>query len=155
MRKKEREIKDPQTVEALLYRTRVGRFAAVNGDGFPVIKPVNFLFRDGKIYFHSSMEGEKAAAIRGENRVCFEIDQPISYKAAGQPCAASYYYRSVIAKGTAVFVDDPHRKIEILKQLVDKYEPGAGDGRMPDHILRQTAVVEIRIEEMTGKELMG
>ncbi len=156
MRKPEREIKDVRTIEALLERAPVGRIATVNGRGFPVIKPVNFLSWDGKIYLHSSMQGEKVADIRGGSRVCFEIDQPIAYKAAqGPPCAATYYYRSVIVKGKATLVSDPQKKTDVLKRLMDKYQPEGYTGAMPEKILNKTAVVEISIEEITGKELLG
>jgi len=37
----------------------IGRIATVNQKGFPVIKPVNFLYLEGKIYLHSSTKGEK------------------------------------------------------------------------------------------------
>jgi nitroimidazol reductase NimA-like FMN-containing flavoprotein (pyridoxamine 5'-phosphate oxidase superfamily) len=102
MRRQERELKNRETIEAMLKQSPVGRMATINRKGFPVIKPVNFLFWDGKVYIHSSKKGEKIGDIRRGSPVCFEIDEPIAYVAASGPaCRASYYYRSLIKIGRA------------------------------------------------------
>ena len=156
MRRGEREIKDRQTIGALLEQSLVGRLATVNSDGFPVIKPVNFLYRDGKVFFHSSKKGEKMRDIRRGSPVCFEVDDPIAYVAAkGTACKASYYYRSVIIKGKARLVNHGAEKMKILEELMEKYQPEGGDGEIADEVLRKTAVVEISIQEITGKENLG
>ena len=156
MRKPEREMKDKETIKALLDRSSVGRIATVNQKGIPVIKPVNFLFLNGRIYIHSSTRGEKIADIRRGSPVCFEIDDPIAYKVArGTPCAAGYYYRSVIAKGRARLVASRGKKLEILERLMEKYQPEGTDGEIPEGILKKTAVIEISIEALTGKEKLG
>lgn len=156
MRKPERELKDKETINGLLERSSVGRIATVNKQGFPVIKPVNFVYWDGEIYIHSSTRGEKIADIRRGSRVCFEIDDPIAYMAAqALSCAAGYYYRSIIAKGKARLVTSQGKKLEVLKRLMEKYQPEADFGRIPERILKKTAVIEIAIEEITGKEKLG
>jgi len=80
--KTERKIEDPEIIEALLERTLVGRIATINRKRFPVIKPINFLYWDGKLYFHSSKKGEKIADIRRGSPVCFEMDHPVAYAVA-------------------------------------------------------------------------
>lgn len=50
MRHPEREMKDRETMAALLKRSPVGRIATVNTGGIPVIKPVNFVYEDGTIF---------------------------------------------------------------------------------------------------------
>jgi len=134
----------------------VGRIATVNRKGFPVIKPVNYLYWDGKIYFHSSMKGEKIRDIRRGSLVCFEVDQPVAYVAAeDSACKANYYYRSVIMKGRAALVNHRVKKLKILERLMEKYQPEGGYVRIPEEILKRTAVVEISIQEITGKEKLG
>ncbi len=156
MRRGERELQDKQTIIALLEHSFVGRIATVNRKGFPVIKPVNFLYRDGKIFFHSSKRGEKMGDIRRGSPVCFEVDDPIAYVAAkGTACKASYYYRSVIIKGKARLVNPQAEKMKILENLMEKYQPEGGYGEIADEVLRKTAVVEISIQEITGKENLG
>ena len=156
MRKKEREIRNRETIDGLLIRSPVGRMATVNRKGFPVIKPVNFLYRDGKIYLHSSKKGEKVKDIRRGSPVCFEVDEPIAYGvAAGPACKASYYYRSVVIKGKALLVKGRNEKLEILGSLMEKYQPEGGYGPISEEILKKTAVIEILIGEITGKENLG
>ena len=156
MRHPERELKDRETIIAMLEKSDVGRIATVNQESFPVIKPVNFLYRDGKIYLHSSKKGEKIKDIRRGSPICFEVDEPIAYVAArGPACTASYYYRSIIIKGRALLVRDRSKKLEILERLMNKYQPEGGYKRIKEGILKKTAVIEISIQEMTGKENLG
>jgi nitroimidazol reductase NimA-like FMN-containing flavoprotein (pyridoxamine 5'-phosphate oxidase superfamily) len=156
MRHPERELKNRETITAILEQSLVGRLATVNRKGFPVIKPVNFLYWDEKIYIHSSMKGEKIDDIHRGSPVCFEVDEPIAYVAArGTACSANYYYRSLIVKGKAALVSDPDKKLKILEKLMEKYQPRGGYGGIPDEILKKTAVLEISIQEITGKEKLG
>lgn len=140
----------------MLERSTVGRIATVNRNGFPVIKPVNFLYLEGKIYFHSSMKGEKIRDIRRGSPICFEVDEPIAYVATRDSgCRASYFYRSVIIKGSASLVKSKEKKLKILEGLMEKHQPEGDYGEMPEGTLEKTGVVEISIHEITGKENLG
>lgn len=156
MRRQEREMKDRETVIAMLECSPVGRIATINQKGVPVIKPVNFLYLDGKIYVHSSMKGEKIKDIRRGSPVCFEMDEPVAYRVAGESaCKAGYYYRSIIMKGKATFVRDRDKKMKILERMMEKYQPEGGYGEFGEEVLAKTAVIEISVEEITGKENLG
>jgi hypothetical protein len=156
MRHPERELKDQETIAGILRQALVGRIATINLKGFPVIKPVNFLYLDGKIYFHSSMKGEKIEDIRRGSPICFEVDQPIAYVIASKvACRANYYYRSIIGKGRASFVKDQDKKREILERMMEKYQPEGDYGEIPMEILTKTAVIEIRVGKISGKENLG
>jgi len=156
MRRPDRKIKDKETIAAILERSPVGRIATVNLKGFPVIKPVNFLYWNGKIYIHSSTKGEKIRDIHRGSRVCFEVDEPIAYApATGPACMAGYYYRSIIIKGRAVLVKDGDKKQKVLENLMERYQPEGGYEAMEPEILKKTAVIEISIQKMTGKERLG
>jgi nitroimidazol reductase NimA-like FMN-containing flavoprotein (pyridoxamine 5'-phosphate oxidase superfamily) len=156
MRRRERELKNKETIIALLEQSPVGRMATINQKGIPIIKPVNFLYGDGKIYLHSSTKGEKIRDIRRGSPVCFEVDEPIAYLTAkGSACTGSYYYRSVIIKGKAALINRRDKKLEILKRLIQKYQPEGGYEGITEEILNKTAVIEISIHEITGKENLG
>jgi nitroimidazol reductase NimA-like FMN-containing flavoprotein (pyridoxamine 5'-phosphate oxidase superfamily) len=156
MRHPERELKNRETMIAMLERSPVGRIATVNQMGFPVIKPVNFLYLDGRIYLHSSTKGEKIEDVQRGSPVCFEVDEPIAYVIAStSACKANYYYRSILIKGKAALVKDPEKKMKILERMMEKYQPERNDGEMPIEILEKTAVIEILIKEVTGKENLG
>jgi nitroimidazol reductase NimA-like FMN-containing flavoprotein (pyridoxamine 5'-phosphate oxidase superfamily) len=153
MRHPERELKNRETIVALLEKSIVGRIATINRQGYPIIKPVNFLYRNEKIYIHSSMKGEKIKDIHRGSPVCFVVDEPIAYVTAkGSACHANHYYRSVIIKGKASLVKQKEKKLEFLEGLMEKYQPEGGYGEIAEEVLKKTAVIEISIEEITGKE---
>ncbi|HUL20750.1 MAG TPA: pyridoxamine 5'-phosphate oxidase family protein [Thermodesulfobacteriota bacterium] len=156
MRHPERELKTRETITAMLGRSLVGRIATVNQKGFPVIKPVNFVYLDGRIYFHSSAKGEKIEDIQRGSPVCFEVDEPIAYAVgSASACQASYYYRSILIKGKAALVEGRDKKVKILERMMEKYQPERNKGEMPEEILGKTAVIEVLIKEITGKENLG
>ncbi len=156
MRKSTKEIKDRDVTTGLLGCCHVGRLGTVGRDGYPMVKPLNFAYHSGSIYFHTAREGEKMEDIRGDDRVCFEVDLPIAYVRGGEnPCRAEYLYRSVIIRGRARLVEDRDEKIFGLKCLMEKYQPEGGYGEFSEEKLEMTGLVRIDIEEMSGKEDLG
>jgi nitroimidazol reductase NimA-like FMN-containing flavoprotein (pyridoxamine 5'-phosphate oxidase superfamily) len=153
MRKAKKEIKNKAQIDEILANAHVGRLGTIGKDGYPVIKPLNFVHTDEYIYFHSAIEGEKIEDILRDNRVCFEVDVPLHYiKAKGDPCRAFYRYRSVMLKGRAEIIEDPKEKLMAMKALMQKYQPEGGYGDFAEEKLAITAVIRIDIEVMTGKE---
>ena len=153
MRKAKKEIKNKAQIDEILANAHVGRLGTMGKDGYPVIKPLNFVHTDEYIYFHSAMEGEKIDDILRDNRVCFEVDVPLRYvKAKGDPCRAFYHYRSVILKGRAEIIEDSEEKRMAMKALMEKYQPGGGYDDFTKEKLAITAVIRIAIEVITGKE---
>ena len=71
--------------------------------------------------------------------------------AEGKPCDTNTEYQSVIAQGKAEIVTDIDRKREVLNAIVDKYTPQYSGCQLPDNMVKGTAVVAVRIMELTGK----
>jgi nitroimidazol reductase NimA-like FMN-containing flavoprotein (pyridoxamine 5'-phosphate oxidase superfamily) len=156
MRLAKKEIPDRAEVEDILRKGQVGRLGTTGRDGCPMVKPLNYVYLNGRIYFHSAREGEKMADIARDNRVCFEVDFPLGYvKAEGNPCSADYRYRSVIIKGRAHVVEEREERLKALGGLMEKYQPEGGYYGFCEDKLALTAVVRINVVEMTGKEDMG
>jgi len=156
MRQAKKEIGDRAIVISLLKTCPVGRLGTVGKDGYPRVKPLNFSYHDGKIYIHSAREGEKIDDIKRDNRICFEVDQPIALvKSRGVPCKAEYLYRSVMVKGRAHIVDDQAEQLAALRLLMEKYQPEGGYGEFPEEKRAITGIIRIDVEEMTGKEELG
>lgn len=156
MRQAKKEITDKAAIVGLLEDCHVGRLGTNGLDGYPMVKPLNFAYADGHIYFHSAREGEKIDDIRRDSRVCFEADIPIALvTAAENPCGAEYLYRSVIIKGRAVIVEDEAERLHGLKLVMDKYQPEGGFGPFLVEKLLLTAIIRIDVEEITGKEDLG
>ncbi|AJE02423.1 pyridoxamine 5'-phosphate oxidase family protein [Geobacter pickeringii] len=157
MRKANKRITDFTLLVELLNRCHVGRLGTVGRDGWPMVKPLNFAWYEGRIYFHCALEGEKLDEIRHEERVCFEADLPIAYVkgAPENPCRAEYLYRSVIIRGRARLVTEPAEKVLALDALMKKYEPGVPFAPYREEKLAITGIVRIDVEEMVGKEELG
>lgn len=156
MRKANKEIIDDSVIEQLLKTCHVGRLATNSRDGYPMVKPLNFAYSGGRIYFHTALAGEKIEDIARDNRVCFETDLPIAFvRAADQPCRAEYLYRSVIIKGRAFLVEDPEERMLAFRGLMEKYQPEGGYGQYVKEKLGMTGIVRIDVETMTGKEDLG
>jgi nitroimidazol reductase NimA-like FMN-containing flavoprotein (pyridoxamine 5'-phosphate oxidase superfamily) len=140
----------------VLKTCHVGRIGTNGRDGYPVVKPVNFAYHAGKIYFHTALAGEKIEDIGRDNRVCFETDLPIAFvRAMDQPCEAEYLYRSVIIKGRASLVEDLEERTRAFRCLMEKYQPEGGYGPYVKEKLGRTGIVRIDVETMTGKEDLG
>lgn len=157
MRKANKRILDAAIILNIMERCHVGRLGTVGADGWPMIKPLNFVFSDWRIYFHCALQGEKLDHLRRDERVCFEIDLPVAYVRGTtvQPCRAEYLYRSIIARGRARLVEDRAEKARALDLLMAKYQPDETFAPYSDDKLGMTGVVCIEIEDLTGKEELG
>ena len=156
MRVAEKEIRGRPTVEGLLTQCAVGRLGTIGKEGYPVVKPLNFVYHEGGIYFHSAREGEKIEDIKRDERVCFEVDLPLAFvRAEGSPCKADYRYQSVICTGRARLVEEREEKLGALKALMEKYQPEGGYGEFLEEKVALTAVIRIDILTMTGKQDLG
>ena len=151
LRRGEKEIIDRAEVEQVLGEAEVGRLGT-SVDGRPYVVPVNFAYQGGKIYFHGAGEGKKLRDIAENPQVCFEVDIAEVMPAEG-PCDYSYRYRSVIANGRARMLTEIKERVDALRAIVEKYAEGKGTEITLERMERfaSLAVVEIEIEEMTGK----
>lgn len=151
LRRAEKEIKDRSEVEEILRTAIVGRLGTCL-DGEPYVVPLSFAYDGGRIVFHGPLEGKKMTDIAGNSRVCFEVDE-YEIMPGRTSCEYSFKYRSVVANGVARIIQDPERRLEGLKLVVEKYAPGKSDEITPERLasFRNLAVVEIEIKEMTGK----
>ncbi len=148
MRKKEQEITDRAEIESVLHRADVCRIAFCT-DGLPYIVPVNFGYKDGCIYIHSSPEGQKVEMLKRNNRVCFEVEADVEIAQSGIPCKWGISYRSVIGFGRASLVQDYDQKVAALDVIMDHYSTGPYEYDVK--MVHAAAIIKVEIESMTGK----
>ncbi len=129
-----------------------GRLATCNAAGAPYITPLNYLYREGRLYFHSKLIGKKLDNIAENNRVCFEASSVEKITVSNDcPCACSTRYTSVLAFGAARLISDDAEKTVLLNLLVKKYAGGKAFAPVEQRHAADCAVVEIRIDEISGK----
>jgi nitroimidazol reductase NimA-like FMN-containing flavoprotein (pyridoxamine 5'-phosphate oxidase superfamily) len=151
-RRTDRTMKNSREMELMMERMPVGRLAVITEDG-PYVIPVNYLFFEGSIYFHSGRSGRKMEALQADSRVCFLVDEIGPQVLWEQGCGISQVYKSVVCFGKAEFVDGPVEKRTILEAMVQKYVPSSYPlSPMTDEKIKRTAVVRIVIDSMSGKE---
>lgn len=149
MRRQDKEIKDPETVRAILAEAPCCRIAMVDGDR-PYVIPVSFVVDDGGLYVHSADHGRKLRVLRRNPHVCFEVDAGVEVAPARTACDVGMRFRSVVGFGTVTFIDDPAEKARVLRLFIRKYTPKLGP-EMPDHEIAKTVVWRVAIGRMTGK----
>ena len=151
MRKKEREIKDKTLMESILERATVCR-VGLSENNVPYIVPVNFGYRDNCLYFHSAKEGKKIDMIRGNNKVCFEIDIDSEVVKGENACRWTMKYYSIIGFGRAFFVEGFEEKRKALDIVMEHYA-GKSSFEYSEEAVDKAAIIKVEIESMTGKKL--
>jgi nitroimidazol reductase NimA-like FMN-containing flavoprotein (pyridoxamine 5'-phosphate oxidase superfamily) len=148
MRRKDKQIIDPATIEAVIRKAKVCRLAMTAEDG-PYVVPLCFGYHQGNLYFHSAAAGKKIEILKKNPRVCFELDSDCVVRPADKPCKWGMAYTSVIGFGTAVFVEAPVAKREALDVIMHQY--GQGDYIYADAEIKKMVVIKVAIDTMTGK----
>ena len=138
---------------AFLTQETVGHMATNDPSGYPYITPLNYVYYQGKIYFHCALTGRKLDNLAADNRVCFEVSRIDKQVFRPLACKCSTRYTSVLVLGTARLVADPARKLELLQALTETYAQGQTfspiEADSPK--LARCHVVEISIDSIHGK----
>lgn len=140
-----------EEMDQLLTMEQVGRIGTLNDDGSPYVVPVHFVYSDHKIYIHGLSKGQKIGNIARCPQVCFEVDSMSGLLLHDEPCEVNTAYRSVIINGKARLLESETAKEAALRQIVAKYVPSLQGKDFPAKMLKATAVVEVTIENCTGK----
>ncbi|SDK03506.1 pyridoxamine 5'-phosphate oxidase family protein [Natronincola ferrireducens] len=152
MRREEREVKDKALIESILQKALFLRIALCDGDK-PYIVPMNFGYREGILYLHSSRKGKKIELLKSNNNVAFQMDIDTAIVKADSPCDWSMKYASLTGYGRAEFIEDYDEKIEGLTIIMKKY----GEKQcfnFSEMSVKNVTVIKITIEEMTGKKTL-
>lgn len=147
-----RWITDQEEIESILNECQVASLATADKEATPYVVTVSYLYSDGKIYIHGAIKGKKIENILQNPKVCLEMHQIIRIVRASKAIDFSIRYRSVIVNGIARLIDDVKRKREVLVKLTEKYAEGIPFEPPSDRDVESTAVIEVDIESVTGKE---
>ncbi len=134
---------------AVMGRCTHGVLACLGDDNYPYAVPLNYVYYNDKIYFHSAQAGHKIDAIMKDSKVSFCIideDTIVSEKYTS-------LFRSVLAFGRARIADGDERR-EAFAALVEKYCADQPAEAKDKEITGCTKayIIAIDIEHITGKE---
>jgi len=148
MRRKKQLLSQEDTL-AVMNRCTNGVLSCFGDDDYPYGVPLNYVYLNEKIYFHSAKAGHKIDAISKNPKVSFTVideDTIVSEEYTS-------YFRSVIAFGKARIAEGEER-IKAFEALVEKYS-----GDQPEeakhkevHGCTQANIIAIDVEHITGKE---
>ena len=140
-----------EEVENILKTSPNGTLALYGENGYPYSVPVNFVYLNGKIYFHGAAEGYKLD--------CMKKDPHVSFSVIGKDDIAkenfTTLFSSVIAFGTIRVIDTMEEKIPVLEAMVGKYS--AEFMESGKELIRKgcgSVAYELTIDHMTGKKGM-
>ena len=159
---KKYEIQSKHKMIEFLNSQPVGRIASLDGNGYPQVIPMNFVYHDGAVYMHSHPFGEKLDNIRRNPNVGFEVDHHICFLPSYffHPTDASQadtLYISVVIKGKAELVHGNEEKALALNALMEKYQKEhryeALDANMPS--VHEVAIIKVIPRDMRGKYKIG
>lgn len=151
MRRRDKEITDMAAIEAIIRQAQICRLGLADDDGTPYIVPVNFGYHDRMVYVHSAVEGRKIDILKRNNNVCVEFDIDAELIKAERACNWSLKYRSVIGFGTAVLIEDADAKRTALDYIMRQYAPEETSFSYAEESLGKIAIIQIRLEQVSGK----
>lgn len=145
-----RQILSQERAEEILTNGVSGVLCVLGDDDYPYGVPINYAYKDGKIYFHGMPHGHKYDAMSKHDKVCFTVIE----KETVVPEEYTSYFRSVVAFGRAKIIEDLDMKHKIVDYLVEKYSPGLEEGVHETFAERITwmGAFEIEVEHLSGKE---
>lgn len=151
MRRFRQQLGD-EACKKILRESTAGVLAVIGDGGYPYAVPLSYVYADGKIYFHSALQGHKVDAISANPKVSFCVID----KDDIVPQEFTTYFRSVIAFGNARIVEDGQEKMETLKLLAAKYSDASVTSVATENEIAKgfshLLMIELNIEYLTGKE---
>ena len=149
MRRKRQELAQEESI-TILQKATSGTLALLGDNGYPYAVPISYVYHEGKLYFHSAVEGHKVDAIRQCDKASFCVIDQDNVK----PAEYTTYFRSVIAFGRIRIVVDEAEKLTIARILGNRYNPNQEEALQKEleHGLARMLAIRLDIEHLTGKE---
>ncbi|HEY9113444.1 MAG TPA: pyridoxamine 5'-phosphate oxidase family protein [Bacteroidales bacterium] len=149
MRRSEREVADKAVIEEILSKSSVCRLGFAL-DNVPYIVPVNYGYRENKIYIHSAPEGEKIDLIKKCKTVCFEIELESEVMKDEIACKWTTRYRSIIGYGTIKIITDKEGKTRGMDIIMAQH--GGPEKNSYNASFERMVILELEIDRLTAKQ---
>ncbi len=133
----------------ILKNSKSGVLAVSGDDGYPYTVPLNFVYADGKIYFHCAKSGHKLDAVRANDKVSFCVIDKNEVDAE----KLTTLFKSVVVFGRAKIMSDTEKIKSAMTVFGLKYNNDVA--AVEKEIQREwngLCCVEISVEHITGKQ---
>ncbi len=149
MRRFKQQLTDKEC-ESILQKGKRGVLAVHGDGGYPYTVPLNFVYDDGCICFHSALSGHKIDALRRDDKASFCVLEQKELSDDGW----SYFVNSVVVFGRLREITREDEKTDKLRKLGNKYFPNR---EMTDIEIekdgRRCTMIKLKIEHMSGKRV--
>ncbi len=148
IRRIKQKLSEEEAIE-ILKKGKTAVLAVLGDDDYPYTVPINYVYQNGKIYFHGAKQGHKLDAIKKHDKVSLcVIDKDELVKDE-----LTTYFRSVIIFGKATIITDEKQTYHAAEIFGLKYNDDKE--KVDKEIEREwkaLTCVEITIEHISGKE---
>jgi uncharacterized protein len=126
-------------------------------EGQPFVIPTMFARVGDFIYFHGSAASRMLRGLGSGLPVCITVTLSDGLVLARSVFNHSMNYRSVVALGQAVRIDDPAEKLSALQAFTEKLIPGRwNDARQPNEKeLKATSILRLPLTDVSAKIRIG
>lgn len=154
MTRRERQVTDIDEIREILDKSQVVHLGMVDGDE-PYVVPMNYGYtmdEDGKLclYLHGATQGRKLDVMRKNPKVFISMECDVEPFSGDVACRYGMAYRSLMGRGTAVFLEEPQEKIQAMIQLM-KTQTG-GDFTFDEKLVKVVSMIRIDVAEYTAKK---
>ncbi len=149
MRRKRQELAQEESI-TILQKATSGTLALLGDNGYPYAVPISYVYHEGKLYFHSAVEGHKVDAIRQCDKASFCVIEQDEV----HPEKYTTFFRSVIAFGKIHIIEDEAEKLQMARMLGNRYNPNQDEALQKEleNGLARMLMIRFDIELLTGKE---
>lgn len=149
MRRKRQEFAQEESI-TILQKATSGTLALLGDNGYPYAVPISYVYHEGKLYFHSAVEGHKVDAIRQCDKASFCVIEQNEV----HPEKYTTFFRSVIAFGKIHIIEDEAEKLQMARMLGNRYNPNQDEALQKEleNGLARMLMIRFDIEHLTGKE---
>ncbi|WP_419885122.1 pyridoxamine 5'-phosphate oxidase family protein [Paenibacillus sp. B-A-8] len=123
VRYKSRECLDQEKIERFLKQARLGYLGLVDGN-LPYVVPLNYVWTEGKLYFHGAGDGRRNQVMSDNSEVCFTVCEEYGTITDPVPAKTDTAYMSVMIFGQAEPITDLDEATHVLQEMMNKYVPG-------------------------------
>jgi nitroimidazol reductase NimA-like FMN-containing flavoprotein (pyridoxamine 5'-phosphate oxidase superfamily) len=156
VREPHRGVYDRETIYRILDEGIVCH-VGFSPDAQPFVIPTLYARVGDTIYFHGSAASRMLRGAASGIPVCITVTLTDGLVLARSVFNHSMNYRSVVALGQAMLVDQPEEKLEALRAFTEKILPGRwDDARQPnDKELKATSILKLPLTEVSAKIRSG
>ena len=156
VREPQRGVYDCETIYKILDEAFVCH-VGFSIDGQPYVIPTLFARVGGALYFHGSAASRMLRNLSERISVCVTVTLVDGFVLARSVFNHSMNYRSVVALGNAVLVDNPQEKLQALYAFTEKILPGRwNEARQPsEKEQKATSILRLPLTEVSAKVRTG